>query len=276
MTPREAKTFSDYLSSAAVAITDGRSLPFDIDDVCNDLGLQIIRSPDASGPTLGLRGKQLVIGLKPSGPLPLYRFHVAHEIGHALLLREFGALPLGGSEYWQHENLCDFFARRLLLPDVALDHLTGYDCRDARSVLLEIHRLARQYQVPSCDVVAIRFRDRFPSAGVFEITRLPRLKKQSMPTTHSVATQFKVTFSNLPSKKAIGTLVGSSTILGSTLEEFRKVKAQRDLDGALILGTLFPKYELGTPAYATSAFGIQVRSRATRIIIVSNFFERSI
>lgn len=274
MTPSEAKTYSDYLSNAAATIATGRSLPLDMEDICNDLGLQISNNADASKTTLGLRGKKLVISLNPLRHPALYRFHVAHEIGHALLLREFSALPLGESEYWQHENLCNFFAQRLLLPDAALARLDSNNFQNAKSALLEIHRLAMQHGVPTCDVVAVRCRDRFPSIGVFEISPPPVIREQASPDDSSESPRFKVIFSNLPGKKAIGTIIDSTMPLSSILKQFKRIKLHRELDGKMILCALFPKLDSQLYACTTSAYGMRVLQGKIRIVVSSNFFEQ--
>lgn len=56
------------------------------------------------------------------------RFLVAHELGHFILHRSTLPKPLGESEYWKHEHLCDAFARTLLLP---LKHIHYLDRRFA-------------------------------------------------------------------------------------------------------------------------------------------------
>lgn len=48
------------------------------------------------------------------------RFCIAHEVAHLLIWREFKLSPATKSEYWRHEQLCDDFARRLLMPKAAL------------------------------------------------------------------------------------------------------------------------------------------------------------
>ncbi len=48
---------------------------------------------------------------------PTERFVIAHELGHLILLRNSGGRPADKSEYWQLEQVCNDFARRLLISD---------------------------------------------------------------------------------------------------------------------------------------------------------------
>lgn len=48
------------------------------------------------------------------------RFCMAHEIAHYFLIREFDLTPRNSREYWKIEEVCDEFARHLLMPDDAV------------------------------------------------------------------------------------------------------------------------------------------------------------
>lgn len=48
------------------------------------------------------------------------RLCIAHELAHFFLLKRYNLSPQTNSEYWQHEDLCDDFARHVLLPGAFL------------------------------------------------------------------------------------------------------------------------------------------------------------
>jgi len=64
------------------------------------------------------------------------RFTIAHELGHALLMKRFSLhQPLSRAGYWKHEGWCDDFAGHLLVPD---DALAAYAVDRAAESILEI------------------------------------------------------------------------------------------------------------------------------------------
>lgn len=269
MTPREAKLYSAYLEKAAITISRDRSYPLDIELLCKDLDIQLrTDARDVSRAQLEVNGQTCRLNVAPANP-SLARFYVAHEIGHALLFREYGVLPSGESEYWQHELLCDSFARHLLLPDVTVRGIGGDDFIDAKSALYRIHQIAARYGVPSCHVVAIRLREEYPSLGVFELSR--RTDRDS--NRASLSTEFKVSFSSLPGKKAIGTLISSNDPNFTALSRIQAQGSEGgEIDGAALLRALFPKRCCETTCTA-SAFAIGTRGRI-RVAVVSNFLEK--
>jgi IrrE N-terminal-like domain len=78
---------------------------------------------------------------------PSERFAIAHEIGHLILLREGVPRPNGASEYWQHEAICDQFARHLLIGDKAIHRLNPAKAR-ADDFLRYCKKLASDARVP--------------------------------------------------------------------------------------------------------------------------------
>jgi hypothetical protein len=99
--------------------------PIPIARLCRDIGLDIVRDPE-----LGSFGAEIRLGRlsnrrakialpanvsgRPSGDA-FERFCIAHELGHYLVFKDFGVLPTPGNEYWKHEDLCERFARAILI-----------------------------------------------------------------------------------------------------------------------------------------------------------------
>lgn len=100
----------------------GASRPVSVTRICNELGISIRRS-HGLGTSARLLVKdnrfEILLGCSEDARNSLTareRFLVAHEVGHSVLERKHLQKPLGTSEYWQVEELCDSFARWLLLP----------------------------------------------------------------------------------------------------------------------------------------------------------------
>jgi hypothetical protein len=139
---------------AATLSASSGTIPVYVKEVCEKLGIALQRSdkvpplkcylsidPSNDVPVLVLLSK---VGTPGS---PFERFCVAHEVGHFLLLRGFKALPQTKSEYWKHEDLCDDFARHLLIPKEAIE--TNSDSLSTCQTYLEAcHDLSSIAKVP--------------------------------------------------------------------------------------------------------------------------------
>jgi hypothetical protein len=112
-------------------------VPVPIMEICNELGVTLKRrnsvgrfksylsiDPSSSNPASIL----LPTATMPAAPWENSKFErlcIAHELAHYFLLRKYKLAPRTNSEYWQHEVICDDFARHLLLPDSYLVSKTG-------------------------------------------------------------------------------------------------------------------------------------------------------
>lgn len=76
------------------------------------------------------------------------RFCIGHELAHLLLWRMHKAVPHGNSEYWQFEEICDEFARRLLMPESAVRQVLSENGSDAGALLRDSYRLANLAKAP--------------------------------------------------------------------------------------------------------------------------------
>lgn len=109
--------YREILSDCALELAKKFPVPWDPTQLCQHMGVQLLRNGKRKNPVLhfSLDGAVIILPEKRSRPR-FERFQIAHELGHLVLLNECGAAPTGPSEYWQHEDLCDWFARELLLP----------------------------------------------------------------------------------------------------------------------------------------------------------------
>jgi len=120
---RENLHFKKILKQTATDLSGTARLPVPIAEIANSLGVKITRASTTKQTRghllLGTAGSEIVLPRASHTSdkyTPWERFLIAHELGHLVLDRMCESRPLGKSEYWQHEELCDTFARWLLLP----------------------------------------------------------------------------------------------------------------------------------------------------------------
>ena len=125
-------SYRESLIKEAEELTGSSHLPVSLRDLCAFLGIEVSLSDVQSGRALLVNAKdnpKILLSHKDAGAGSqrrrgkMLRFLIAHEIGHFLLQRRDVAKPLGTSEYWQFETVCDTFARQLLLPTEELCRL---------------------------------------------------------------------------------------------------------------------------------------------------------
>jgi hypothetical protein len=112
------------------------------------------------------------------------RFCVAHELAHYLIFVDFKCRPQTRSEYWQHEDICDEFARRLLIPDAAVGYNTDELPNLETDYLVLCNQLAASAMVPWMQA-AIRLTERTRTAIYLRCERIPsgslRIVSTSLP-----------------------------------------------------------------------------------------------
>lgn len=123
MHPKLKTRYLTFLQEAARKLVPS-SPSFDIEALCNRLNVKIRKTPtdDYRNATLVLTPSGYEIRVphtaKTNSKLSSFqRFLLAHELGHLLLEQKFSSMPMTSSDYWQYEDLCDYFARAVLLPE---------------------------------------------------------------------------------------------------------------------------------------------------------------
>jgi hypothetical protein len=167
-----ASDIVEYLSRAANQMTGHASPPVRVLPLCRQLGIAVKRSSEiTSGARLrsSERGRTILLPERQDGANginPADRFNIAHEIGHSVLDEARLCMPIGQSEYWQHEALCHAFAGRLLCPDRAVVAALGRSPLKARDFLQASIGMSFHWHVPWA-TVAYRITDCFPHAAFF-------------------------------------------------------------------------------------------------------------
>src|SRR2546427_1575479 len=224
------------LSEAAFRLTGNTDFPVSVRLVCQSLNVRIRRRPDLKAALLVNAGEAPEVLLparhKSTNFLPNTktqslrclasaqrdhrdswdRYLVAHELGHFVLHRARHGKPLGKSEYWLQEELCDSFARWLLLPQKAIEKWSSTKAQSFRHTPVEnlvlpalelSSELQRTAHVP-WEIAATRLSECSPNIGFLTIRE------------HD-GRRLRVTASTLDRRKEIGRLIRKSSNLGSLL-----------------------------------------------------------
>jgi hypothetical protein len=202
--------YKQALKEAALNLSGDKRLPIPVTEITDSLGVKISRAK-ADGRTKGhllltVPGPEIVLPWANNGTSTQYtsweRFIIAHELGHIVLDRTCDSRPLGKSEYWQHEELCDTFARWLLLPSWVSKVVAGSRRTPSQRLNLCQH-LKHTADVP-WRAAAFRISEWDPT------TRFLLLQKKDNRG-------FKVAMSTFPGKRGIRTLVPPGVALGKAL-----------------------------------------------------------
>lgn len=109
-----------FLKDISEQLTKSCPLPINLNDICARLGISIKRSNIQDAMALGVytkKGFEIRLQSRLSNYVSFERYIIAHEMGHFILNDKFNAVQLNKGDYWYHEELCDYFARSLLLPE---------------------------------------------------------------------------------------------------------------------------------------------------------------
>ncbi|HHT9109011.1 MAG TPA: ImmA/IrrE family metallo-endopeptidase [Candidatus Wunengus sp. YC64] len=170
---QEKNLLKDFLYDASQKFATHATAHIDIVLLCGSLGIEVIRSSKVDFKTALLVKEELGYQIKLSqketnrnGYTLFEEFLIAHEIGHLLIERKYSVKPHRTKEYWEFEELCNYFARMLLLPDGYIrKKLNGLKAEPLD--LLELsNQIAKEAQV-YWPVAAHRLAEIFPDCGFF-------------------------------------------------------------------------------------------------------------
>ncbi|MGD0276823.1 MAG: ImmA/IrrE family metallo-endopeptidase [Syntrophales bacterium] len=143
-----------YMSETARVLSADGGFPVDIYQIASSFHVDVKTSDDHKSTNVRLRTTYenqykavLPSYLKlDSGVQGLQRFFIAHELGH-IILRKMGVTSFKDSDYWLCEELCNLFARNLLIPDKIVDSFFVKCSLDANSYLRGSFSLAKYAHV---------------------------------------------------------------------------------------------------------------------------------
>ncbi|QNA84940.1 ImmA/IrrE family metallo-endopeptidase [Sphingomonas sp. So64.6b] len=117
--PNDIETYLENVAHALNAAHSGT--PILLKDICASLNITVLRRQSVPKGKAYLSWDRTSLE-RPQIHLPLTRhktwdrFCAAHEIGHFFLIDKFDYIPTSRESYWKTEELCDYFARSLLIP----------------------------------------------------------------------------------------------------------------------------------------------------------------
>lgn len=245
------------LQQTALNLSGNKPLPISVGEIVGSLGVTIGRAKDGratKGHLLTTKtGSEIILPSADGSQTdysPWERFLIAHELGHFVLERKRVPRPLGESEYWEHEELCDSFARWLLLPTWVSRRLKGDGRRPSQRLNL-CQYLKSRARVPWM-TAAFRVSDWDP------LTRFLLLQGAEDGS-------LRVVTSTLPNKKAINTQISADHELAVALSSLRSGEcAPLELTSVACFQHLMP---------ITSAAASRVEREKIRIALIGSAWE---
>jgi hypothetical protein len=221
------------LDESASRLRESSPCPVALRPICRQLGVRGIRRHKlegarsllvdaSSGPVIILNTSLAGVGRQREKFTKWERFLIAHELGH-LVLHQCGVKnPSGRSEYWKLEQLCDAFARRLLIPDHVVTEAS--DCESPRAIdrLKATLRLVERCSVP-WSVTAQRLSDIDDGAVFFRLALMD-------------GGEFKVVVSTRPSHLGIGQRIKPGTHLHQTLSGLFRPTRPHEMETKRLVG----------------------------------------
>lgn len=114
--------YISLLYQFACNLSGSSNVPINLEQICSHLGIKIVQKEldRKQAYLVSYRDNyQIIIPFcKQNKFSPWHRFLIAHELAHFFLIKNHNIKPKNNKDYWITEfNLCDYFARVLLLPD---------------------------------------------------------------------------------------------------------------------------------------------------------------
>jgi hypothetical protein len=217
---RALDEFRTHLRSWAAELSSRSSEPpVRVRDVCKSLRVEISRKntvpqykaylsvdPSRDHPAVILLPAKRIGGFE--------RFCAAHELAHYLILIAFDVTPQGKVEYWKHEELCDEFARHLLIPTHYVKKKVDNADLSTRCSLLLCNEISRSAWVPWIHA-ALRIAEFRKDITYLRCQRLPSKDFKLVATTH-------------PRRKGRGKLIKRETRLWCAFDELLGRAEQTD------------------------------------------------
>jgi hypothetical protein len=227
---RERSRYWETLCSFANQLVRGESVPLDVSKFCKEMAIGVSEG--------AIPGKARAVVLQGAGGIEIRiqcdgtmspvrrRFLIAHELGHIVLQRHCAASPVGHSDYWQHEQLCDDFAGKLLVPDELLRKFFHQRPSSIIGLLARTNQLAQVALVP-WQTAANRVSEIYPRTGLFVARRTGG--------TSDRTNQIKVVSSSLPRKTGQGRTLSAETTLGMALDKLVRPRSIMSLDSCHLI-----------------------------------------
>ena len=217
----EFEKHRELLRRSAADLLGSLRCPIRLRPICRELGVRGVRREGLKGAKSLLvdAGLEATIILNASVPgsgiadeqfTAVERHLIAHELGHLVLHYNGVNNPSGKAEYWKLEQLCDEFARRLLIPERVIGAEVDPTGAAAIARLHAVFRVASTCWVP-WSVAALRVSETVQDTAFFRLQPIPK-------------GGLKVVVSTRPNQQGIGQLIRPGTVLHDAL--CKKVELQ--------------------------------------------------
>lgn len=181
MTPPDPRL---WLLSCADKLASQSKLPIDTAGIARRLDVRVrcedLHLAKHDGEVRRTSSGKYEITVRKGDPAPRRRFTLAHELAHVLLDKRFSLRANSKREYWEHEQWCNEFAGRLLVPSAILDTAVLETPRAALNTLWRLRAVcqvspetaARRIVQHSSSVAYLAVRRTMNAEGdtVFEVT----------------------------------------------------------------------------------------------------------
>jgi Zn-dependent peptidase ImmA (M78 family) len=252
------RIYKKGLEEIAARKTELRPHRVDPSDLCEQFGIAIKKDANLPNPArLVKKAGQYEIRIRKTQFLDsrdftqFERFLIAHELGHFILEKKFNASPLGESEYWQHEDLCNHFAHVLLVPDTLLQR----ECASVQRAPKELLQLTTK--------IVFEQRILWASAAYRLSNYLGNVLLFSIEAKDSA---FKVTSSPLPGRKEIGRMISGASRLGRALDGVVRSRIPAELGR-----TDFSEGVLPSCRGAETGLAVRAGSSGSKIFLAATF-----
>ncbi len=268
---QQKNQLKEFLCDISQKFTTHAATHVDMALLCASLEVTVVRSPnvdfkrallikDVGGYQIKLQQKKV----NKDVYTPFEEFVIAHEIGHLLLERKYSIRPHRSKEYWELEDLCDYFARMLLLPE---SYIRGKinDSKIEPKALLELsNQISEEAQV-YWPVAAYRLAEIFADYEFF------RAKNNETP---SKGKHFEIDVTTLENKKERRRRFWLENEIGRKF-----VAMTKDGDGIFIEQSIFKRPDVVKkfPSFCKGKEGYAYRqnSREFRFIIKFGDYKSS-
>lgn len=198
---QQKNQLKDFLYDVSQKLATRTSTHVDISLLCGSLEVEVIRTSNVDFKRAllvkdvgGYQIKLLQKKLNSSVYTPFEEFLIAHEIGHLLLERKYSVRPHRTKEYWEFEDLCDYFARMLLLPEGYIRGKINDSKTEPKDLLELSNQISEDAQV-YWPVAAHRLAEIFPNCGFF---------RAEHNVAASVGRHFRIDMTTLENNKEFG------------------------------------------------------------------------
>lgn len=220
-----------------ISVLEKATVPVNISSVCSKYDVRIVKKicKDHKKPIVAYSDGRYQIQIPSDTPnsseySPSERLFISHELAHVLLDTKYQITPCDKSEYWQIEELCNYFAGNLLLPEQLISRyeIESYPADKILQLTFFLKNIAKS----PWSTVAFRLSDKYPSVYFlrmqggrdenkyshkinYQNTRTLRVSMSTFPNKHFIHTKINIDSSSVDNAESVNS---SSYLFKSEIE----------------------------------------------------------